>query len=126
MKSQEVASVAPTPADVRSSATLPTTPNRKRAKSMVFRSGQSGTVVRKGNMWHGRYYADIPGEENRRHASVPLGPVKELKKAEAKRKLRTLLEEMGINKSSHLERVEAGGRTFASESEWWRSNRLPI
>jgi S-adenosylmethionine synthetase family protein len=52
------------------------TPNRKREKSMVFRSGQSGTVVRKGQMWHGRYYVDVPGEEGRRYASVPLGSVK--------------------------------------------------
>ena len=29
----------------------PTTPNRKRKRSMTFRSGQSGTVVRKGQMW---------------------------------------------------------------------------
>jgi hypothetical protein len=27
---------------------------------MVFRSGQSGYVVRKGQMWHGRYYIDVP------------------------------------------------------------------
>ena len=93
---------------------------------MVFRSGQSGTVVRKGKMWHGRYYADIPGEAKRRHVSVPLGSVKEMKKTQAKRKLRSLLEQMGINKESHLERIEAVGRTFASESEWWRTNRLPI
>jgi hypothetical protein len=26
---------------------------------MSFRSGQSGTVVRKGQMWYGRYYDDV-------------------------------------------------------------------
>src|ERR1041385_3744232 len=67
--------------------TLATTPNRKRAKSMRFRSGQSGAVVRKGQMWHGRYYVDVPGKETRRRASIPLGSVKELNKSEAKRKL---------------------------------------
>src|SRR4051794_4137335 len=73
----------------------PTTPNRKRKKSMSFRSGQSGTVVRKGQMWHGRYYVDIPGKEERRRASVPLGSVSTMKKTEAKRKLRAILQEMG-------------------------------
>jgi integrase len=93
---------------------------------MSFRSGQSGTVVCKGQMWHGRYYVDIPGEENRRRASVPLGSIHTMKKPEAKRKLRALLEEMGLNEDSHLERTEAGAKTFDSEAAWWKANRLPI
>jgi integrase len=102
------------------------TPNQKREKRMSFRSGQSGTVVRKGQMWHGRYYADVAGQAKRRFASVPLGSVKEMKKTEAKRKLRTMLEQMGINKDSHLERIESAGRTFESEAAWWKENRLPL
>jgi integrase len=93
---------------------------------MSFRSGQSGTVVRKGQMWHGRYYVDIPGEETRHRASVPLGSIHAMKKPEARRKLRALLEEMGLNRNSHLERTEAGARTFRSEAAWWKENRLPI
>jgi hypothetical protein len=74
-------------------ATLgPTTPNRKRKRSMVFRSGQSGYVSRKGQMWHGRYYVDLPGKDERRRVSVPLGSVSTMKKTEAKRKLRAMLE----------------------------------
>jgi integrase len=107
-------------------ATLTATPNRKRVKSMTFRSGQSGTVVRKGQMWHGRYYVDIPGEEKRRKASVPLGSIHSMKKPEAKRKLRALLEQMGLNQDTHLERTEARGRTFTCEAAWWKENRLPI
>lgn len=106
--------------------TLTATPNRKRAKSMKFRCGQSGAVVRKGQMWHGRYYVDVPGEEQRRRVSVPLGSVHTIKKPEAKRKLRALLEQMGINKDTHLERTEAEAKTFAAEAEWWKGNRLPI
>ncbi len=106
----------------RSSAT----PNRKRAKSMSFRSGQSGTVVRKGRMWHGRYYVDVPCQEKRRKASVPLGSVQSMTKPEARRKLRAMLEEMGLNDDSHLERSAAEAKTFASEAAWWRKNRLPI
>src|ERR1039458_4541677 len=89
---------------------VPPTPNRKR-KSMSTRSGQSGTVVRKGQMWHGRYYADVPGQEKRRFASVPLGSVKAMKKTEAKRKLRAMLEEMGLNEDrSEERRVGKAGR----------------
>jgi integrase len=93
---------------------------------MSFRSGQSGTIVRKGQMWHGRYYVDVPGQTERRHASVPLGSVNQMRKSEAKRKLRTLLEEMGINTDSHLERIESAARTFATEGAWWKENRLPL
>jgi integrase len=47
-------------------------------------------------------------------------------KSQAKRKLRTLIEEQGLNKDSHLQHIEAGGRTFASEAAWWKENRLPV
>src|SRR5713101_3114319 len=94
---------------------LPTaTPNRKRGKSMSFRSGQSGTVVKKGQMWHGRYYVDIPGEESRLKVSVPLGSIQSMRKTEGRRKLRTLLEGMGLNENFHLERTQAEARTFGS------------
>jgi integrase len=62
-------------------------------------------------MWHGRYYVDVPGEEKRRKTSVPLGSIHTMKKTEAKRKLRALLEAMGLNDDAHLERTEAGART---------------
>lgn len=93
---------------------------------MSFRSGQSGTVVRKGQMWHGRYYVDVPGEENRRRSSVPLGSVLTMKKPEAKRKLRAMLQEMGLNDDTHLERTDVGAKTFGSEAGWWKGNRLPM
>jgi hypothetical protein len=57
---------------------------------------------------------------------VPLGSIHTMKKPEAKRKLRAHLEEMGLNADSHLERSEAGARTFGSEAAWWKENRLPI
>jgi hypothetical protein len=100
------------------------TPNRKREKSMSFRSGQSGNVVRKGHMWHGRYYVDIPGEKTRRRTSVPLGSIHAMKKTEARRKLRAMLDEMGVNSDQHLERTTRGGKTFNTEASWWRENVL--
>ena len=93
---------------------------------MSFRSGQSGTVVRKGQMWHGRYYVDVPGKEERRKASVPLGSVLTMKKPEAKRKLRAILQEVGLNDDAHLERTEIAAKMFRSEAEWWKTNRLPM
>ena len=93
---------------------------------MVFRSGQSGTVVRKGQMWHGRYYVDVPGTDQRRRASVPLGSTLTMKKPEARRKLRAMLQEMGLNDDAHLERVTSAVATFGAEAAWWKENRLPI
>ncbi len=81
---------------------VPATPNQKRGKSMIRRPGQSGSVVKKGRMWHGRYYADVPGQEERKRMSVPLGSIDSMTKSEAKRKLRSLLEEKGINSEAHF------------------------
>jgi hypothetical protein len=49
-----------------------------------------------------------------------------MKKTEAKRKLRAMLEEMGLNDDTHLERTDAGARQFSYEAEWWNKNRLPM
>jgi integrase len=77
-------------------------------------------------MWHGRYYVDLPGKEERRRVSVPLGSVLTIKKPEAKRKLRAMLQEMGLNDDTHLERTDAGAKMFRSEAEWWKENRLSM
>ena len=93
---------------------------------MARRPGQSGTVVRKGRMWHGRYYADVPDQEARKRMSLSLGRVKSMKKTEAKRKLRKFLEEMGINSEAHLLQATRAAKTFAQEAEWWKENRLSL
>jgi hypothetical protein len=54
---------------------------------------------------------DIPGDEARRRAS-PLGSIHPMKQTEARRKLRAILEEMGLNADQHLERASLGGKTF--------------
>jgi integrase len=46
--------------------------------------------------------------------------------SQAKRKLRTLLQELGLNEDSHLERFSANARTFTQEASWWRENRLAM
>jgi integrase len=93
---------------------------------MTRRSGQNGSVVKKGLMWHGRYYADVPGQEQRRRMSVLLGLVSDMTKPEAKRKLREMLTELGINTSEHLERAVLVVNTFEQEAAWWKENRLSL
>jgi len=112
--------------EINPSGILTATTPRKRKKSMSVRSGQSGTVVEKGKMWHGRYRVDDPGQSERRRSSVPIGPVKEMTKTEAKRKLRSMLEEMGLNADDHFVRLEASVKTFASHAAWWRDNKLSV
>jgi integrase len=47
-----------------------------------------------------------------------------MKKPEARRKLRALLQGMGLNDDTHLERSVAGAKMFRDEAEWWKENRL--
>ena len=75
-------------------------------------------------MWHGRYYVDLP--DRRKRVSVPLGPIDQLTKPEAKRKLRDLLEQSGVNAEAHLLQAIKGGKTFEQESAWWRENKLSL
>ena len=93
---------------------------------MSRRSGQQGNVVEKGKMWHGRYYVDVLGQDKRKRVSLPLGSTDSMTKPEAKRKLRTMLEENGINTEAHFIRTTQPGRSFAQEVEWWKDNRLSL
>ena len=93
---------------------------------MSRRSGQQGTVVKKGNMWHGRYYVDVVGQDERKRVSLPIGSVDAMTKSEAKRRLRATLEENGINTEAHFIRTTVPGRSFAQVVEWWRENRLSL
>jgi integrase len=92
---------------------------------MSFRPGQSGAVQRKGKRWVGRFYEDVPDSTERKRTSVTLGSVSAMTKSEARRKLRSMLEEMGLNDDKHLERV-INTRTFRQEAEWWRENKLSL
>jgi integrase len=101
-------------------------PNRKRGKSMSRRFGQSGSVVKKSKMWHGRYYVDVAGQEQRKRMSVPLGPVSDMTKSEARRKLMDMLHELGVNTAAHLERASCGATTFGQQAEWFMENKIPL
>ena len=74
---------------------------------MRARRGQSGTIVRKGDQWHVRFYVDE--EKRRKKKSVAVGPAVgrgRLMKAEAARKGAEIVDEAGVNTQAHLTRAE--------------------
>src|SRR5258708_463195 len=91
---------------------------------MSRRYGQSGCLVNKVNNWHVLFYVDLQYRCTR--MSVPLGPIEELKKPEAKRKMRELLGQLGDNTEDHLLQAMNSTRTFEQESAWWRQNKLSL
>src|ERR1700719_3114848 len=77
---------------------------RLRRKSMSRRSGQKGQVIRKGRMWHVRFYVDVPGQEKLQRKSLPIGPAvgkDKLTKPEAVRKGSEMIAAMGVNSEMH-------------------------
>lgn len=95
-------------------------------RSMSRRGGQSGTVVRKGNWWHGRYYIDVAGSTERTRKSVAIGHCDEMTKPEARRKLAVMLNELGVNDNSYLEKALTPVKLFSEHAEWWEANVLPM
>ena len=98
---------------------------RRKGKSMSRRSGQKGHIVRKGAMWHIRFYVDVPGQEKRQRKSLPIGPTigkEKLTKPEAVRKGAELIAKTGVNSAEHLERAVTPSPivTFGQRVEWCR------
>jgi integrase len=91
---------------------------------MARRSGQAGVVVLKGCSYRGRYWADVPGQQSRVRKSVYIGPRKEMTKRDAQRKLRKMLEEMGINTEAHLNRAINPSETFQQKATRWENTEL--
>lgn len=97
-------------------------PNRKAKPCMAKRSGQSGTVVCKGNWWHLRYLEDAPNGRIRK--SVPIGRVDVMTKTQARRLAKKHLDEIGVNTPQHLERA-INVSTFDVALEKWETGLLP-
>jgi len=96
---------------------------------MARRSGQNGSVVKRGNVWRGRWLEDVPGQEERIRRSVVLGPAvgkDAMTKHEAKRKLREILEQKGINSVSYAIPSSTAVCTFAQASEKWEKGALEL
>ena len=89
---------------------------------MTRRRGQSGTVVLKGEMWHGRYYEDVAGQLERIRRSVPIGLKSEMTKSQAKHRLMQILADSGVNTAAHLEKSVQPARSFKEAAEWYEEN----
>ena len=91
---------------------------------MSRRSGQSGYVEKKGNAYYVRFWMDVPGQEERKHMSVRLCPLRglgKLTKSERERKAREVIAASGADTEQHFRKVEAEnlGVTFRKQAEWW-------
>jgi integrase len=94
---------------------------RKRRKSMSRRIGQNGTVEVRNGAYRGRWFEDVAGQSQRVKRSVVLGFVKEMRKSEARRKLRSIIEATGANSPSY---VIPSSDLFAKRVAWWEENYL--
>jgi integrase len=92
---------------------------------MSRRSGQRGNIVRKGNQWHIRFYADVAGQEARQRRSVSVGPCtgpNKLTKSVAERKGAEIIAALGVNTAEYLEHAmnPVPVMTFGRRVEWCR------
>jgi integrase len=74
---------------------------RKRGKALSRRIGQNGSVELRNGAYRGRYLVDVPGQEKRVNKAVVLGFVTDMTKSEAKRKLKEIIRQEGIDLPSY-------------------------
>lgn len=92
---------------------------------MRRRSGQAGTIVRKGKQFHVKFYFDTP--EGRIRKSEPVGPAvgpNRITKTEAARKGTELVNGLGVNTEAHLVKAQKPQQfqTFQQRVAWCRKN----
>jgi len=76
-------------------------------------------------MYVGRYRVRQPGQDNWTRKAIPIGPRREMTKPEARRKLRQILDQLGVNQDTNLMRsVSPAAETFKQRVEWWEKNKL--
>jgi integrase len=83
---------------------------------MSRRTGQNGTVEERNGAWRGRYLVDVPGEMDRQKRSVVLGFKKDMTKSEARRKLKEIIRQEGIDLPTY---VIPSTLSFAQKVEQW-------
>src|SRR6266852_4872956 len=88
----------------------------RRGKSMSRRTGQNGTVEVRNGAWRGRFLVDVPGQMERQKRSVVLGFKKDMTKSEAKRKLKEIIRQEGIDLPTY---VIPSTQSFAQKVEQW-------
>ena len=96
--------------DNRSSSNVVAASIQGKRQSLGRYSGQSGSVYVVGDMYVGRYRVRDPEAQNWIRKSLVIGPRKEMKKPEAKRKLKLMLDEMGINKDANSVQAKRSSR----------------
>jgi integrase len=111
-------------ADVVDTVAKATPEKRKRGKSMSRRSGQSGYIEVRGKYYVVRFWQDVPGREERMHASEKVCPISgpgRLTKPERERKAREIIAASGADTPEHLAKAEGVslGVTFREQAAWW-------
>jgi integrase len=86
---------------------------------MSRRIGQNGSIELRNGAWRGRYLADVPGQAERQKRSVVLGFKKEMTKSEAKRKLKEIIRQEGIDLPTY---AIPSSLSFAQKVEQWEKN----
>jgi integrase len=94
---------------------------RKRRKSMSRRIGQNGTLEVRNGAYRGRWLEDVPGRVTRLRRSVVIGFVGQMTKSEARRKLRRIVEDAGVNSETY---VVPSVESFERRVTWWEKNYL--
>jgi integrase len=92
---------------------------------MSRRTGQNGTVELRNGAWRGRFLVDVPGQVERQKRSVVLGFKKDMTKSEAKRKLKEIIRQEGIDLPTYViprteslaQRVEKWQRTYVAKQK---------
>lgn len=83
---------------------------------MSRRTGQNGTLEQRNGAWRGRFLVDVPGQMERQKRSVVLGFKKDMTKSEAKRKLKEIIRQEGIDLPTY---VIPSTLSFAQKVELW-------
>jgi len=86
---------------------------------MSRRIGQNGSIELRNGAWRGRYLVDVPGQAERQKRSVILGFKKEMTKSEAKRKLKEIIRQEGIDLPTY---AIPSSLSFAQKVEQWEKN----
>ena len=106
--------VAPAIIDIATVRTV-----HRRGKSMSRRIGQNGSVEVRNGAWRGRFLIDVPGQMGRQKRSVILGFKKYMTKSEAKRRLKEIIRQEGIDLPTY---VIPSSLSFAQRVEQWEKS----
>jgi integrase len=93
---------------------------------MSRRSGQSGSVYRKGTKYIGRYRADVPGQNKRVRRTVIIGNISQITKPQAERWLAKFVEGQGVNDARYLALSQSPVLTFGLSAREWKERHLVV